>query len=218
MINNFFNNFPSDELYKNQVTPNTDMSTNLFDYVKIYNNIFDQDEMSFVRKLLDKSDFWSKHSYYNSTTDTHVSYNEDELFCIYDYRVDEKLSPLAQYMQNKVWHIIKGYINDINLKWFDGWEGYSPIRFNKYDVNCRMRVHVDLIKNLFDGTIKGVPVLTVLGSVNDDYEGGELVMMNNTVIELKAGAVMVFPSTILYPHYVKPVTSGVRYSYVSWVW
>ena len=34
--------------------------------------------------------------------------------------------------------------------------------------------------------------------------------------ELKKGSVVVFPSSYTYPHQVTPVTSGERYSVVSW--
>lgn len=70
---------------------------------------------------------------------------------------------------------------------------------------------------MFDGNKKGIPILTVLGGLNDDYEGGELILCGEQV-ELKAGEVLVFPSNFLYPHEVKPVKSGTRYSFVSWVW
>jgi predicted 2-oxoglutarate/Fe(II)-dependent dioxygenase YbiX len=71
---------------------------------------------------------------------------------------------------------------------------------------------------MFDGERKGVPVLTVLGSLNNDYTGGEFVMWEDEVIDLPAGAIAVFPSNFMYPHEVRPVKTGVRYSYVSWAW
>ena len=71
---------------------------------------------------------------------------------------------------------------------------------------------------MFDGERKGIPTLTVLGGLNDDYEGGELMMFGEHCINLPTGAVVVFPSNFMFPHEVKPVKSGVRYSYVSWTW
>jgi predicted 2-oxoglutarate/Fe(II)-dependent dioxygenase YbiX len=71
---------------------------------------------------------------------------------------------------------------------------------------------------MFDGTIKGIPVLSILGALNDDYEGGELVFWESEKINLKAGEVMIFPSNFMYPHRVDEVKSGTRYSFVSWVW
>ena len=81
-----------------------------------------------------------------------------------------------------------------------------------------MKLHCDHIQSIFDGSKKGIPTLTILGSLNNDYKGGELILFKDKKIDLKAGNVVVFPSNFLYPHEVKPVISGVRYSYVSWVW
>ena len=37
-------------------------------------------------------------------------------------------------------------------------------------------------------------------------------------IDTKKGDLLIFPSNFLYPHKITPITKGVRYSYVSWVW
>jgi len=94
----------------------------------------------------------------------------------------------------------------------------STVRFNKYEVGAQMRIHADHITTLFDGTRRGIPVLTVLGVLNEDYEGGEFVLFDNLIIPFKTGDIVVFPSNFLYPHAVQPVTKGTRYSYVSWAW
>jgi predicted 2-oxoglutarate/Fe(II)-dependent dioxygenase YbiX len=71
---------------------------------------------------------------------------------------------------------------------------------------------------MFDGNRKGIPTLSILGAINDDYEGGELIFWESEKIVLKAGSIMIFPSNFMYPHKVLPVTKGTRYSYVSWAW
>jgi predicted 2-oxoglutarate/Fe(II)-dependent dioxygenase YbiX len=81
-----------------------------------------------------------------------------------------------------------------------------------------MKLHCDHIHSMFDGERKGVPTLSILGSLNDDYEGGDLVMWETDKIQLKAGSIMIFPSNFMYPHRVDEVIKGTRYSYVSWVW
>jgi predicted 2-oxoglutarate/Fe(II)-dependent dioxygenase YbiX len=81
-----------------------------------------------------------------------------------------------------------------------------------------MEQHCDHIYDLFDGDRKGIPVLSVVGALNDNYKGGEFVMFEDTHIPLPAGSVMVFPSVFLYPHRVEPITEGIRYSLVSWAW
>ena len=42
--------------------------------------------------------------------------------------------------------------------------------------------------------------------------------MHDKEIQLKKGDVLVFPSNFLYPHKVEPVTKGLRYSIISWVY
>ena len=81
-----------------------------------------------------------------------------------------------------------------------------------------MENHHDHIQHMFDGKRKGAPVLSIIGILNDDYEGGELIMFEDKKINTKKGDLIIFPSNFLYPHEITPVTKGVRYSYVSWVW
>jgi len=81
-----------------------------------------------------------------------------------------------------------------------------------------MALHIDHIHSLFDGKLKGVPVLSILGTLNEDYEGGEFILFEDYKINFKKGDVVIFPSNFLYPHKVEPVTKGTRYSYISWAW
>jgi predicted 2-oxoglutarate/Fe(II)-dependent dioxygenase YbiX len=81
-----------------------------------------------------------------------------------------------------------------------------------------MSNHCDHITDIFNGTIKGIPTLTVIGLLNNNFTGGEFVMFEDKIYELDAGDIIVFPSIFLYPHRVNPITSGTRYSVVSWVY
>ena len=47
--------------------------------------------------------------------------------------------------------------------------------------------------------------------------GGEIVMCEDYEYKLKAGETIMFPSNFLYPHSIKKITKGTRYSMVSWV-
>jgi predicted 2-oxoglutarate/Fe(II)-dependent dioxygenase YbiX len=77
-----------------------------------------------------------------------------------------------------------------------------------------MSEHFDLIRR---NKQDGIPVLTFLGSLNDNFKGGQFVI-NNEVLKLKQGDIVVFPSTFLYPHSVKEVTEGTRYTFVAWAY
>ena len=81
-----------------------------------------------------------------------------------------------------------------------------------------MKEHCDHIHTVFDGTRKGIPVLSIVGALNDNYEGGDFIMWETEKIKLPQGSIMIFPSNFMYPHKVTPVTSGTRYSYVSWTY
>ena len=53
---------------------------------------------------------------------------------------------------------------------------------------------------------------------NDNYTGGEILFPRfNIELKPKANQMILFPSTYVYNHSVVPVTSGERYSIVSWM-
>lgn len=53
--------------------------------------------------------------------------------------------------------------------------------------------------------------------LNDDYEGGEFAFFDRELVyKLKKGSCIMFPSNFMYPHEIMPVTSGTRYSIVTW--
>ena len=63
----------------------------------------------------------------------------------------------------------------------------------------------------------GIPVLTFLGLLNDNFEGGQFVLRQKDM-DFKQGDIMVFPSTFIYPHFVREVLKGTRYSFVAWAY
>jgi predicted 2-oxoglutarate/Fe(II)-dependent dioxygenase YbiX len=52
--------------------------------------------------------------------------------------------------------------------------------------------------------------------LNEDYEGGEFLFSSKHEITFKAGDMLVFPSNFMYPHEVKEIRKGERYSFVAW--
>ena len=54
--------------------------------------------------------------------------------------------------------------------------------------------------------------------LNDDYEGGEIIFFDGEIKpNLEKGDLLIFPSSFTYPHQVLPVTSGTRYSIITWI-
>jgi Rps23 Pro-64 3,4-dihydroxylase Tpa1-like proline 4-hydroxylase len=53
--------------------------------------------------------------------------------------------------------------------------------------------------------------------LNDDYEGGEFAFFDREImIKGGKGSIVMFPSNFMFPHEVMPVTSGTRYSIITW--
>lgn len=183
------------------------------DYVKVYKNFIDKNLCREVVNYANNFE-WEKHKYFKAVTNESIQFEND-------LSVSAGNIPLAKQINQKVWDAINQYVlKDFSSfePWFDGWSGHSYVRFNRYDEKTEMRLHCDHIHSLFDGTRKGIPVLTILGVLNDNYKGGEFMMFGDKKIELPEGSVIVFPSNFMFPHEVKPITSGVRYSFVSWSW
>ena len=91
----------------------------------------------------------------------------------------------------------------------------TDFRLNKYEKGGYMSLHCDNIHHSH-GQKQGYPHLTSLIFLNDDYEGGEF-MLCGEPLEKKKGSAVVFPSNFMFPHEVKKVTSGVRYSIMTWI-
>ena len=187
------------------------LNTNLQYYVKHFENRMDENLCDTLVREMNEIQF-EQHKFHNVTTDEHHTRSGSK-----ELSVSWDDCPSRSILSEKIWYIIKDYLTYVNMPWFTRWSGYTLPRFNKYDEDKKMALHCDHIHSMFDGKKKGIPILSVLGVLNDDYEGGEFIMFDDTEIKFDRGDVLVFPSLFLYPHKVEPVKSGTRYSYISWV-
>jgi len=195
------------------------MKTDLKLYIKKVPNFLDKEFCNEVIQSIQSLN-WQPHlfTYLDPKSNNWINKTvsgEQELDTSY---TDVKNQKYSDIIMQKLWQEIKNYQDYYKFDWFKSWQGYSEVRFNRYEKNKKMAEHCDQIRSLFDGTIKGVPILSVLGVLNDNYKGGEFIMFQKQKITLKQGELLIFPSNFLYPHRVEPVTKGVRYSYISWVY
>jgi predicted 2-oxoglutarate/Fe(II)-dependent dioxygenase YbiX len=187
-------------------------------FVKIYEGVFDSKFCKSVVKEVDKNVAWQEHDWnqgYNDTTGANlpnIKGSNELSIGTYDNKK-------TQEIMNRLWLVLDDYYKTVlnNFTWATRWHGYSKVRYNKYEVNQEMKLHCDHIYTLFTGSPRGIPTLTILGTLNDNYEGGDLYIIDEKVI-MKTGSVVIFPSNFMYPHCVTPITKGKRFSYVSWVW
>jgi len=190
------------------------MKESLKDYILhldkwIPQNIIDQS----IKELSDNNT-WERHTYTNSKTFEKKSKNADKEL---DVCYGNNLTYLKE-LHELTWKALEKYIviEKLGGDTFQGWKGFTPIRFNRYKKGQIMSKHQDHIQSLFTGERRGIPILSIVAVLNDDYEGGEFIMFDNYEIKFKAGDLIIFPSVFLYPHLVKPVKKGIRYSFVSW--
>ena len=156
---------------------------------------------------------WKKHTWNDYAAGTSSSEPTKEL----------DVMSCTQEQQDKITpHLVKA-LEDYQIKYstegektYGPWlSKFSPIRFNKYVIGTTMRKHYDHIHSLFDGKMKGVPIISIVAQLNEDYEGAEFYCRGKE-IKLKTGDILLFPSNFMYPHEVKETKKGVRYSFVSW--
>jgi len=189
---------------------------NLKDYILHLDNWIPKNIIDTSLKELSNDKTWQRHTFTNPRTFKSKPKNGDKEL---DICYGNKLTYIKEFHQ-LTWKALEKYIviDKIGGKSFIGWSGFSPIRFNRYNKDQIMSKHCDHIVSLFEGKNRGIPILSIVAVLNDNYKGGEFIMFDDYEIKFKAGDLIIFPSVFLYPHLVKPVKKGIRYSFVSWAW
>ena len=183
------------------------------DYIIVANTI----PKDICKQVIDECNIkqWTKHKWNNYTTGINTSEQTKEL----------DVMPSTKNQQDKLKLAIAKALDEYQR--ICSWGGektgstwlssYSTIRFNRYQVGTMMRKHYDHIHDIFDGKKKGVPLVSIVGNLNEDYKGSEFTC-RDTTIKLKTGDILMFPSNFMYPHEVTECTKGIRYSFVSWAY
>ena len=92
---------------------------------------------------------------------------------------------------------------------------HTDFRLNKYSEGGFMSRHIDNIHHSH-GQEYGFRQASVLLFLNDNFEGGDFIISDITY-KTKKGSAIVFPSNFMFPHEVKLVKKGTRYSIISWL-
>ena len=82
--------------------------------------------------------------------------------------------------------------------------------------------HVDnlLLTSRFVELANNIPTrdISVVGYLNDDFEGGETFFdRQNVKVKPQKGSVVVFPSYYTHPHQSLPVIRGTKYAFTTWL-
>ena len=174
-------------------------------YVKYYTNVVSDDLCS---KLI-RENFAYKPSRY-ATHDSGARVKDD--------RVDSKDfwifkdNTYYQGIKSCYEDVVERYHSDFNL--FTA-QHLTDFRVSKYETGGFISKHIDTIHHSH-GQEWGYPQVTALLFLNDDYEGGDIIIAGKT-FHTSVGSALIFPSNFMYPHEVNEITSGTRYSVTCWL-
>ena len=95
-------------------------------------------------------------------------------------------------------------------------------QISKYEVGDFHKQHIDgvgtegekMINPAKENLHNKVRKLSMIVNLNDDFEGGDLILYNDGLIKQNKGCITFFPSYLL--HEITPVTKGTRYSLSMW--
>jgi predicted 2-oxoglutarate/Fe(II)-dependent dioxygenase YbiX len=180
----------------------------LKNFIHVERELIPKDTCRFVIDSI-KNKSWSSHLWSRDGTDS-FSYPTKELDVL------EPTPDLEDILNPLISLSVKYYNDFIGSEKVSQVTCFSPIRFNRYQKGQTMRIHCDHIKTLFEGEVKGIPVLSIIINFNDDYKGGDLIFWDDYKVDLGEGDVVVFPSLFLFPHRIEEVTENIRYSGVAW--
>ena len=139
------------------------MEKNIEDYLIIFPNFLDKEFCeNAIISLEENPDLWSPHYFGKPGPEEYEAPQGPEVIDSVNYK-----NTINDIILEKLYPIIQQYLNIINLNCFQAWSGYLPIRFTRHSLNCKLLVHWDKISD------SNAPyILSFLGVLNDDYEGG----------------------------------------------
>jgi len=188
-------------------------NTTLKDLIHVERGIIPAGVCDFIIQDIETRE-WSSHTWYNSANGSFGS--EETMELDVQGTTDELQGLLTPYIigagaaYNAKYHYECERTMQIMNK-------FSRVRFNRYSPGQIIRQHHDHIA-LWGSGDHGIPVLSFILNLNDDYEGADLVFWDDYVVPLGVGDIILFPSLFLFPHSVTEATQGRRYSAVVWAW
>lgn len=181
----------------------------------VYKNIFPKNKevIENILKILErKESVWQ----WRQAVVGYLEYMPDYRDC-YDFKYKPGIIPnptgetkdLEDIYQNFYYRqlqAVKDYSKNHNIGELRYWEAMNLV---KYGPGEHFQEHHD------HGYSYNCTV-SLVGYLNDDYEGGELSFrLQDLMIKPEAGDLFIFPSNFMYPHRAMPVKSGTKYSLVT---
>jgi predicted 2-oxoglutarate/Fe(II)-dependent dioxygenase YbiX len=204
--------------YFDKVKSNTDtnsqikLSSKLESFIQIYENVIPEDLCDSIINQYQNDNGW-EDSRVGGGIDSKVNkkVRNCQIMSISSQNTISKNHLIRKELDDKVFEVASFIINDLKTKFetitINQDSGYDLL---KYTTGGFYTQHTDS----FTDNPRAISCSLIL---NDDYEGGEFGFFDREVVyKLKKGSAITFPSNFLYPHEIMPVTSGTRYSIITW--
>ena len=153
------------------------MYKNLENYIKVYDNSIDTNICKQTVLELQNSTDWQQHVFYNNISNIFAPREASRELDVSFAEVSTRNS-----LNECISLALKKYIDELNFSWFTTFKAHTYPRYNRYNSNKLMALHCDHIHSMFDGNLKGIPILTVIGLLNENYSGGELILFEDSEI------------------------------------
>lgn len=183
--------------------------TPLDQYIKVFYNILDDRSCDLILNEFSNSDDWAASMTGTGTVNKDI--RNCDIIPLSQPGIINKNPEIRQQIDQLLFgasgKALKKYIEefpdcDVNTD-----SGYDLLR---YETGGYYLQHTD--------SFKDIPrTVSCSFNLNDDYVGGEFAFFDGEVIICAPkGSAIVFPSNFMYPHEIKEVKEGTRYSIVTW--
>tara|TARA_Y100001937_G_scaffold101758_1_gene139707 strand:+ start:7088 stop:7714 length:627 start_codon:yes stop_codon:yes gene_type:complete len=192
----------------------------IYDYVRIYDDVMNpsilhklflyaKNRPSFCNEKQSSITNTKKGNFKNnqirkSTSEGFAAYGVDSMtsvvLCNY----------LMSYFSSHAEHYMNNFLNNISDSVL-----INQIELIRYKETEYFKPHID-------SSATAMRTLSFIFMINEDYEGGELKFLlptnKNKEMEIKpkSNRLIIFPSNFMFPHVVKPVKKGERFTVVAW--
>ena len=181
-------------------------------FIKIYDEALPWNVLSNLIRFANISDFLETKI--GGGDKTKVDFNVRKTYSLNLSNLSGSISNIHWY--NLLYFYLKNgldlYQKDCGIS--ENISGINSIQILKYENSGFYTWHTDHFAEI-------PRTMSCILLLNNDYEGGNLCFRNpggsgEWEVEVKPNRMIIWPSNFLYPHTVKPVTKGKRYSVVAW--
>ena len=184
--------------------------------VKIYDEVLPWENISSLIKFSSSSPAFQKASVGGSVhSGPTVDFNVRRTWTLRLSNLENSLTNVHwfNFLSNQFDLNIKRYIKDLNIDHLN-YQIINDITVLKYENTGFYTWHTDHFA-------QAPRTLSCILLLNNDYEGGNLCFRNpdksdEWQVEVRPNRMIIWPSCFMYPHTVKSVTKGTRYSVVAW--